>query len=143
MALIKYYKPEFGFDAFNKIWDQFFEVDHPSKEEKQFFIPQVDIAETAKDFTIKLVVPGIKKEDIKVELEGDKLIVSGERKALESDVSVTYHRAQSNYGKFQQSFYLPENIDKESIRANQENGILNIVIGKKEKKENKSVIEVK
>lgn len=143
MALIKYYRPEFNFDTFNRAWDQLFEANFPLKEDKQFFKPQVDIVETDKDFTLELVVPGINKEDIKIELNEDQLIISGERKTLESDVSVTYHKIQSNYGKFSQSFYLPDTVDKESIKAKQENGILNIVIGKKEKKENKSVIEVK
>lgn len=143
MALVKYYRPEFPFGTFDRIWDQFFDDLKPAKENKSAFVPQMDIAERENDFTIKLSVPGIKREDIKIELDGDKLVISGERKAIESDVSVTYHKVQSNYGKFSQTFYLPENVDKENIQASQEDGVLNVVIAKKKKNENKLLIEVK
>lgn len=143
MALIKYYRPEFPFGTFTRVWDQLFDDYSPVKENKSVFVPQVDIAESENNFTVKLSVPGIKKEDIKIELDGNKLIISGERKSMESDVSVTYHKLQSSYGKFSQTFHLPESVDKESIQAAQEDGVLNVVITKKEKKANKSIIEVK
>ena len=143
MALVKYYRPEFPFGSFARVWDQMFDDFSPVKDSKPAFVPQVDIAEGEKDFTIRLNVPGIKKEDIKIELEDNKLTISGERKSMDSDVSVTYHKVQSSYGRFSQTFYLPENADKSSIRASQEDGVLNVVIAKKEKKENKSLIEVK
>ncbi len=143
MALVKYYRPEFPFGSFARVWDQMFDGYNPVKDDKPTFAPQVDIAEGEKNFTIKLNVPGIKKEDIKIELEDNKLIISGERKSMDSDVSVTYHKLQSSYGRFSQTFYLPENVDKGNIKASQEDGVLNVVIAKKEKKENKSLIEVK
>lgn len=142
MALVKYYRPEFPFGGFSRVWDKLFE-DFAPVIDKPVFEPQVDIAESEKNFTIQLNVPGIKKKDIKIELEDNKLIISGERKTMDSDVTVTYHRLQSSYGKFSQTFYLPENVDKNSIKASHEDGVLNVVIAKKEKKENKLLIDVK
>src|SRR5690606_33085267 len=142
MALVKYYRPELPFGSFSRVWDRLFDDFTPALD-KPVFEPQVDIAESEKDFTIKLNVPGIRKEDIKIELEDNRLTISGERKSVDSDVSVTYHRLQSRYGKFTQTFYLPDNVNKSDIKASQEDGVLNVVIAKSEKTENKLQIDVK
>ena len=142
MTLLRYYNPEFRFNSFSKVLDQLNADVAPSKDRK-LFRPEIDIAETDKTFTINLSVPGIKKEDIKIELEDDKLSVSGERKVVEGDVTITFHKQQTAFGRFHESFNLPENANKESVTAKHEDGILSISIEKIEKKLNKSVIEVK
>ena len=142
MAMIKYYRPQLAYQTFNKAWDKKIE-EAASKEQRNYFTPQVDIVESENRFLVTLAVPGIKKEDIKIELTDDKLNVSGERKKLESDVSLTYHKLQTAFGKFHQVFSLPDNVNRDSIQARHEDGILHITIEKLEKKENKSVIEVK
>lgn len=142
MTFIKYYSPEFGSDSFSKLLDQLSAETNSSKEMKSFR-PEIDITETDKHFTINLSVPGIKKEDIKIELDDDRLSIIGERKVLEEDVTIKFRKQQIAFGKFHESFTLPENINKESITAKHEDGILSVVIEKIQKTLKKSVIEVK
>lgn len=143
MTLLKYYNPEFGYSPLNRILDQFASEGTLSRSASKFFTPEIDIVETEKTFIIHLSVPGIKKEDIKIELENELLKISGERKNFDTDVSLKFHKLQTSFGRFQESFKLPETVDKESIAAKQEDGILSITIQKIEKKQNKSLIEVK
>ena len=92
MTILKYYNPEFKFNTLGKVFDEISNNENRNPNKKEFR-PQVDIVETASDFVIAITVPGIRKEDISIELTEDKLIVSGERKALESDVSVKIPQA--------------------------------------------------
>jgi len=142
MTLLKYYNPEFGYSPLTKIFDQIASEGTISRSASKFK-PETDIVENEKSFIIHLSVPGIKKEDIKIELENDLLKISGERKKFDTDVSLKFHKLQTAFGKFQESFKLPETVNKESIAAKQEDGVLSITIEKLEKKQNKSVIEVK
>ena len=142
MTLLKYYNPEFGFNQLSRVFDQLAFEGTPSKAENTFR-PETDIVETEKGFIINLSVPGIKKEDVKIELDADILKISGERKKFDSDVTVKYHKLQTAFGKFEVSFKLPQTINKETISAKQEDGVLSINIEKLEKKQNKSLIEVK
>jgi HSP20 family protein len=142
MTLIKYYDPEFGYSPLSKIFDQFNAV-RPSSKDMGPFNPDVDIVETDKNFVINISVPGIKKEDIKIELNNDRLQISGERKKFDTDVSLKFHKQQTAFGKFEKTFKLPETANKENISAKQEDGILSVSIEKIAKKQNKSLIEVK
>lgn len=143
MTLIKYYKPEFEFSPFNSVLDRLLALEGAGRTEKKMITPQIDIAETDKNFIISLTVPGVKKEDLKIEVNEDKLTISGERKSPEGDVSVKYHKVQTAFGEFKETFTLPKDVDKEGIQAKQEDGVLTIFVNKIEKKEKKSVIEVK
>ncbi len=81
----------------------------------------------AKDsFHIEIDLPGVKKEDINVSVEGDYLIVTAERKLQKEVKKEDYYLMESAFGKYARSFYLPEDIDKDSINAHYENGRLSI-----------------
>jgi len=142
MTLLKYYNLAFGYSPLSKIFDQLAAEEVPSKSASRFK-PEMDIVETEKAFVINLAVPGIKKEDVKIELNDDVLKISGERKKFDTDVSLKFHKLQTAFGKFEESFKLPETVNKETISAKQEDGILSISLEKIEKKQNKSLIEVK
>lgn len=141
MTLIKYYRPEFGLKSIDKFFEHF-NADLNASSEENSYTPETDIIETENAFTINLSVPGIKKEDVKIELDKDNLVVTGERK-LDSDVSLRFHKQQMAYGKFSQAFHLPQSVNKDAINAKQEDGILSIILEKNEKKEIKSIIEIK
>jgi len=105
------------------------------------FAPSVNTREGEYAFHIEVDLPGVKKEDIHVDLKDDVLTISGERKTKEEVKEKDYYKMESSYGKFQRSFTLPDNTDAENIEANAEDGVLEVVIPKikKSKKETKTI----
>jgi len=90
--------------------------------------PDVDIFETDMDLVIEAEVPGIAREDLKLNIEDDILTLEGEKKKENKDEEYLYK--ESKEGRFSQSFSLPENADKDKIKAKFENGVLRIIIPK-------------
>ena len=107
------------------------------------FIPKVDISETEKQYEISLQIAGINKEDIKIDFQDGKLTISGERKFEKKEDGKKFHIIETQYGSFHRSFALPEHTNHEAIEAAFNNGILNIVIPKNEKKVTKATITIK
>lgn len=97
-------------------------------------IPLVNLKETADNFEVEMAAPGMSKEDFKVELDGTTLTISSEKKN-ESEVreGERYTRREFSYQSFQRSFQLPkEVVDADKIEAKYENGVLRLLIPKKE-----------
>ncbi len=107
------------------------------------FNPAVDIAEDEKAYEIQLALPGMKKSEIKIDLVDRRLTVSGERKREEKKEGKNFHSVETQYGSFKKSFYVPEDVMEESVEARYEDGLLSLVLPKKEKKTSKATIEVK
>lgn len=140
MSLIKYSRPNADLFSrnFNDIVDEFFN-NSSSNYRKDSFMPSVDVSETDSQFEVSVELPGLKKEDINVDLEKGRLTISGERKFKNEEEGKNFHRLETQYGKFSRSFYLPDTIDDESISAKYEDGILNITIKKSEEKVKKQI----
>ena len=77
----------------------------------------VDIEESDKEYLIKAELPGMKKEEVKLKVEGGTLSISGERKAEKEEKDKKYHRVERSYGAFSRSFTLPEGALAEKISA--------------------------
>jgi HSP20 family protein len=75
-------------------------------------------------------LPGIKKEDVDVKVDGNLLTISGERKFRDGLKEEDYHKIESRYGTFSRSFTLPEKVDVAKINAKSDNGIIEIIIPK-------------
>lgn len=88
-------------------------------------------------------MPGVKKEDIKVDLNKGVLTISGERKTKEEVKQEDYYKIETYFGKFSRSFTLPDNVDIENIEAKSDNGVLEIVIPKLKDDVSKKSIEIK
>ena len=102
---------------------------------QQRSLPAMNVAETETEFLITLDLPGLEEKDINVELMGNQLVLSGERKwEKEEKKGKEFHRVESQYGSFARSLTLPENarMDRESIEATFQKGILEIKIPKVE-----------
>lgn len=142
MTLMKYNRPNGDVTSkrFSDIMDEFF--NDVVSNRRDSFIPGIDISETDNQYRISAELPGMKKEDIAVNLEKGRLTISGERSFEKEDEGETYHRVESQYGSFNRSFQLPDNVDEESIDATYEDGVLKIAVNKSEK-EVKKQIEIK
>lgn len=106
------------------------------------FVPKVDIIENEKAFEIQVAIPGMKKEDFKLDVNDNVLTVTGERKFRKETDNKHFRSFESQYGAFGRSFFLPENVDAEKIEAKYSDGILEIVVPKDERKLLKTTIKV-
>ena len=97
------------------------------------FTPAVNTREGEFAYHIEVDLPGVNKKDIHVDLKDDVLTISGERKIKNEVKKKDYYKMESSYGKFQRSFTLPDNADSENIKANCEEGMLEVVIPKLKK----------
>lgn len=101
-----------------------------------------DIYEKDDIYNVEVDIPGIKKEDIKIEFNKGTLTITAESKKEEIDKSRKYlHRERKMYGKVQRSFYLGD-IDEENIKAKFNDGILKIEVPKKQEEETKKLIDI-
>lgn len=116
---------------------------YPSSEGVSGFIPVVNTREGEFAYHIDADLPGINKEDIKVDINKNVLTISGERKTKAEIKEEDYYKVETAFGKFSRSFNLPENADIENISASSENGVLEIVIPKLSETKNKKIIEIK
>ena len=96
------------------------------------FVPAANIKENEKTFDIEIAVPGMKKEDFKINLENNVLTISSEKEEQKNEETKNYTRKEFVYGSFSRSFTLPKIVETEQIKAVYENGILNIQLPKKE-----------
>ena len=94
--------------------------------------PAVNIAETENEFEVELAVPGLKKEDFKINLEKNVLTVSAEKKAEEVNENKKFSKREYSYSSFNRSFTLPQSADQNKIEADYTDGILKLTIAKKE-----------
>ncbi|MCC8408072.1 Hsp20/alpha crystallin family protein [Mucilaginibacter sp. UR6-1] len=95
-------------------------------------VPAVNIAETEAEFHIELAVPGLKKEDFKINLDKNVLSIAAEKKVENVDESKKYSKREYSYNSFVRSFTLPESADQARIEADYTDGILKLSIAKKE-----------
>lgn len=94
--------------------------------------PLTDISESDDAFTLHVELPGMSKEDVKLNVENNQLVISGERSEMSEEKKQNMHRIERHYGKFQRQFQLPQNVDASAINATFTNGILDVVIPKRE-----------
>lgn len=93
---------------------------------------EMDVYETADDYVVECELPGLSKEDIKVELNNDLLTISAEKKESEEVKKGNIYRQERYFGRIERSIRVPEYIDKDKIKAKYENGVLKINIPKVE-----------
>ncbi len=112
-------------------FDELFNADFLSFPRKSFaYMPATNIEETATEFKLEMVIPGMKKEDIKVEIKNEMLIISGEREELNNGEEKKYTRKEYSYSSFERSFSIPGSVSG-IVSAKYEDGVLLISLPKK------------
>ena len=141
MSLIRYNSNDFVPTSFSSLIDGLFN-DSLTRSGGSVFVPKVDIIENEKSYELHVAAPGLSKEDFNIELNKNLLTISGERKFSSEKKDKNYHSIETQYGSFSRSFTLPENVDAEKINARYNNGILELIVPKDEKKMLKNTIKV-
>lgn len=121
------------FPAFTSLWEDLLNKDLLEWDgDLTATTPSVNVRETDKDFRIELAAPGMKKDDFNIELQNNVLTISTEKKEQkEEKLEGKFLRREYSYRAFQRSFALPENCERDSIKATYTDGILNISLNKK------------
>ncbi len=130
-----------GFSLLNSMLDN---MDEQKENSLVAFTPSVNTREGEYAYHVEVDLPGVKKEDIGINVQDNVLTISGERKSKEETKEEDYYKVESQYGRFERSFTLPENVDQEDIHAESQDGVLEVVIPKlKVVKETPKKIEIK
>jgi HSP20 family protein len=122
----------------DRLMNHFIDEDERTNELPQVFRrtsgPAVDLAETEKAYLVSVELPGMAEKDVQVQLRGNQLVISGERKWEDVKKTKAYHRVESRYGAFERSIILPDNLrlDPDAISATFKNGVLEITVPKTE-----------
>jgi HSP20 family protein len=103
------------------------------------WIPAMDLVEEGEHFVLRADLPGVKDDDINVELEDNVLTISGERRSEHEERKEGYHRIERAAGRFARSLTLPDGVDPESVDAKFENGVLTVQIPKPEQRKPRRV----
>jgi HSP20 family protein len=121
------------FPAFTSLWEDFLNKDLLEWDgDLTTTTPSVNVRESDKDYRIELAAPGMKRDDFNIELQNNVLTISTEKKEQkEEKLEGKFLRKEFSYHAFQRSFALPENCEKDSIKATYTDGILNINLNKK------------
>ncbi len=131
---------------FNKLFSDFdrrlgfgYRDEKNEEYEDASWSPLTDIYEDENGFKLKLDLPGVKKEDVKISFSNGEISISGERKQELGSDNSKYHRVERVHGKFYRSFNLPKEINEEKISAEYTNGQLIVAIPKSEKVKPKQI----
>src|SRR6476620_8994497 len=128
-----------SFQGMNSIFDDLFNRDLlnwglVNNSATNTTLPSVNIRETNDNFIVEMAAPGMTKDDFKIELDGNLLTISSEKEDRnDMKDGEKYTRQEFSYQSFQRSFQLPRDVvDSDKIQAKYENGVLNLVVPKKE-----------
>ena len=127
------------FDIFGGFFDDSFFNESRNKE-----LMKTDIKEGENEYTLEIEMPGIKKENVKIELSKGYLTISAENNNEVEEKENNYIRKERHYGSFTRSFYVGDKVEMNDINASMDNGILSITVPKEESEEpEKKYIEIK
>lgn len=134
--MITRWQPYSGLGSLQRELNRLFNEPFPGQAEMEAFKPgwnpAVDIREDAEGYYIEADLPGMKKDDVKVNVDRNTLTLSGERKFEKDEKKNGYHRVERAYGSFQRSFSLPTAADLTKVVAEYKDGVLRVRVPKSE-----------
>lgn len=122
-------RPAVFYDFF-KPWNEWF--DETSLWGRTLNIPAVNIIDDKNEYSVELAVPGMTKDDFKIDVDGNMLTISCEKEENKEEMEKKFTRKEYNYSSFSRSFTLPEEINLEKINAKYEDGVLKLLLPRKE-----------
>ena len=131
-------------EELDRVFDSFFGRSSLPAERELLWVPAMDVEERDDAFVVRLELPGLKKDEVKISITDNVLTVSGERKEEHTEEERTFHRREIFYGRFHRSVTLPSEVEGDRAKAVYHDGILEITIPKSERVRPKTIeIEVK
>ena len=121
-------------ETMDRLFDEFMEAPgFPLKREGngRMFLPPVDMKETDEALIVESELPGLDLKDITVQVEGDLLVVRGERKQEHEEKTRTFYRQECSFGAFERQVRLPAEVDRDKVDATYARGILKVTLPKK------------
>ena len=137
MSLVRFKTNNIFRNILNDDFDAFF-----AKQLNSNFSPAVNVVEGKENFRLEFAVPGFTKNDFNVKLDGDLLTISGEKKNEVNKEDEKFTMREFSHSSFSRTFTLPETVDSSKINAEYHDGILKLMIPKKEEVKQKS-LEIK
>jgi len=122
-----------------RIFEDPFSLLTPSTGFFEGWSPALDVFEDQDKYVVNAELPGLKKEEINVSLEGNTLTISGERKQQEEKKEGENYRSERYFGRFQRSLTLPSQVDANKIQANYKDGVLSVTLPKSEESKSKQI----
>ncbi|MBO9562655.1 MAG: Hsp20/alpha crystallin family protein [Niastella sp.] len=119
------------FDDFFKPWNEMF-GNGGSLFPRPLSVPAVNITDERDEYKVSLAAPGLKKEDFRIDVEGNLLTISCEKEEKKEDKDKRHTRREYNYSSFSRSFSLPEDVKQDKIEARYTDGVLHLSLPKKE-----------
>lgn len=135
---LKLWEPFRSFGPNFRDFDRWFDETHGDAGERHWR-PSVDVFENEGGYVLKADLPGMNKEDIKIDVNDGTLTIKGEKKLEEKNEKDNYVRVERSYGSFTRSFTLTEDVDTENIQAAYKDGVLEITLTKKEEAKPKEI----
>lgn len=127
-------------DLFPTFFDDFFGRDwfvNNNNISRPGYLPAVNIIDNADNFEVEMAVPGLNKNDFKIALDNELLTISFEKEHEVENEDKSYTKREFSYQSFKRSFTLPQTVESDKIAANYHDGILNVVIPKREEAKQK------
>ena len=129
------------FDDFFSPWNEWFEADNGFFG-RTLSVPAVNVEENKDHYMVSIAAPGLKKQDFKIDIEGNMLSISCEKEEKHEEKEAKYTRKEYNYSSFCRSFTIPDEVRKEKIEAKYEDGVLKLLLPKKEEAKKSSAKQI-
>ena len=126
-------------EQMNRMWDDFMHFRGEPETELSAWSPAVNVYDKNGHLMVEAELPGVKKEDISVQVENGVLTLKGERKEEKEIKEKDYYRCERAYGSFSRSFSLPPGADDKHIEASYKDGVLILKVPKTEEAKEKSI----
>jgi HSP20 family protein len=139
MKLMHYQRPTLAWPPFGRLLNLGEEFDQLFESPLQAWAPALDVHEDKDGYTIRVELPGMKREDIEVSLQNGALVISGERKTETVKDDTEVHRRERYYGKFSRALTLPTAVAGDKVKAAYKDGILSVTLPKAEEAKPKQI----